>query len=421
MLSRRTFLATATAATAASLSTQLHAITPEQLVRHTDRARTLRLADHYLRLAPQTITAFKAPRSPGSPNDFYSEADYFWPNPANPSGPYKEIDGRTNPDNFLDHRRAMLAMAMAVPALTAAWLLTNKQDYAHHAAQHLRAWFVTPATRMNPNLEYAQAVRQGVTGRSWGIIDTLHLAEVARAITHLQPGLSPSKPSRALSPADTTAIHDWFRQYLLWLQTSKKGIAERDASNNHSTAWALQASEFARLIDDAATRSDIQQRYRTILIQQMAANGSYPLELRRTKPYGYSIFNFDVMAGLTWSLGREAETRWTSPQPAVQATVPPPTQPAAPSTTPTATPSPGRGMCLAAQFLYPYLKDKSTWPYPHDIQHFDAWPVRSPGLLFCGIACNQPEYIDLWKTLPADPEDKEANRNFPIRQPLLWL
>ena len=408
-ISRRSFLATATAA---SLATRLHAETPQQLVSRTDRARTLRLADHYLPLAPETITSFKAERSPGSPHDFYSEADYFWPDPANPSGPYKEIDGRTNPGNFLDHRRAMLAMAMAMPALTAAWLLTKKPAYAERAAQHLRAWFVTPATRMSPNLEYAQAVRQGVTGRSWGIIDTLHLAEVARAATILQRGSSNSQPSRALSPSDTTAIHAWFRNYLHWLQSSKKGIAERDASNNHATAWALQAAEFARLIGDEATRSAIRDRYRTTLLQQMAPDGSYPRELHRTKPYGYSIFNFDVMAGLTWSLGREQETRWTAP---------PSTPEATQTTSQTDTTPQGRGMCLAAHFLYPYLKDKSTWPYPPDIQHFEAWPVRSPGLLFCGLACKRADYIALWQTLNPDPEDKEVNRNFPIRQPLLWM
>lgn len=410
-ITRRRFLATAATAT---LSARLHAETPQQLVSRTDRDRTLRLADHYLPLAPQTITAFPAERSPGSPHDFYSEADYFWPDPANPSGPYKEIDGRTNPGNFLDHRRAMLSMAMAMPALTAAWLLTKKAAYADRAADHLRAWFVTPATRMSPNLEYAQAVRQGVTGRSWGIIDTLHLAEVARSATHLQR-------SSALSPTDTAALHAWFRDYLHWLQSSKKGIAERDASNNHATAWALQAAEFARLIGDEPTRSALRDRYRTTLLQQMAPDGSYPRELHRTKPYGYSIFNFDVMAGLAWSLGREQETRWTADPTAPAATSPAATQATALTTAQAASPTTGRGMCLAAHFLYPYLKDKSTWPYPPDIQHFEAWPVRSPGLLFCGLACKRVDYLTLWQTLNPDPEDQEVNRNFPIRQPLLWV
>jgi hypothetical protein len=78
-------------------------------------------------------------------------------------------------------------------------------------------------------------------------------------------------------------------------------------------------------------------------------------------------------------------------------------------------------LCRAAAFLYPYLLDKGKWPFPHDVQHWDAWPVRSPGLLFCGLACAHPDYIALWRRLDPDPTDPEIIRNFPIRQPLLWV
>ncbi|ADV81171.1 alginate lyase family protein [Terriglobus saanensis] len=388
-INRRTFLA-GSAATCASLA-YAQKSPPETsgyaLVARQDRKRILQRAFEALKLQPATITAFPSSRSPGGPHDFFSESDYFWPDPKNPAGPYKERDGQSNPDNFTGHRKAMLALSMAVPQLTAAWLLTGKKIYADHALAHLRAWFVTPETRMTPNLEFGQGVRQGVTGRSYGIIDTLHLVEVARAATLLQ--------NRALTATDSAAIKTWFTTYLDWMKTSEKGMRERDAANNHSVAWALQASEFARLIGDENTRDELRVRYRTLLLQQMAGNGSYPRELARTKPYGYSIFNFDVMAGLCWSLGREAEERWQTPD--------------------------GRGMCRAAEFLYPFLKDKSTWTYAKDVQHFDFWPVRSPGLLFCGLACAKPEYLDLWKSLDPDPKNPEIIRNFPIRQPLLWM
>ena len=78
-------------------------------------------------------------------------------------------------------------------------------------------------------------------------------------------------------------------------------------------------------------------------------------------------------------------------------------------------------MCRAAEFLYPYLKDKAGWPFAKDVQHFEAWPVRSPGLLFCGLACAREEYLKLWEKLDPDAKDAEVNRNFPIRQPLLWM
>jgi hypothetical protein len=78
-------------------------------------------------------------------------------------------------------------------------------------------------------------------------------------------------------------------------------------------------------------------------------------------------------------------------------------------------------LCRAAAFLYPYLRDKSKWPYAHDVQHWESWPVRSPGLLFCGLACDHPDYIALWRRLEPDPTDPEIIRNYPIRQPLLWV
>jgi hypothetical protein len=81
----------------------------------------------------------------------------------------------------------------------------------------------------------------------------------------------------------------------------------------------------------------------------------------------------------------------------------------------------GRGMRKVIAFMYPFIKDKSAWPYKHDVEHFDDFPVRQPGLLFAGLAYRQADYIALWKTLNADPSVPEVIRNFPVRQPLLWM
>jgi len=277
-----------------------------------------------------------------------------------------------------------------MPALAAAWLLTRDRRYGQRASEHLRAWFITPASRMNPNLEFAQGVRGVSTGRSYGIIDTLHLVEVARAATMIVP--------RFLSATEQAALKDWFRSYLNWLKTSDKGQRERDALNNHATCWALQASEFARLVGDDVTRSEIHRQYTdTLLPNQLGVDGSFPKELARTKPYSYSIFNFDVMVTLCQSLKGVLPGLLDFHLPD------------------------GRGICKAAQFIYPYLKDKNAWPYRKDVEHFDSLPVRSPGLLFSGLACDQQSYLDLWKAMNPDPTDAEIIRNFPIRQPLLWV
>ena len=77
-------------------------------------------------------------------------------------------------------------------------------------------------------------------------------------------------------------------------------------------------------------------------------------------------------------------------------------------------------MRRALEFMYPFIKDRSTWPKPPDVQYHDAWPVRHPALLSGGRALNEARYIELWKTLDPDPTVDEVIRNFPIRQPVLW-
>ncbi len=151
-----------------------------------DHDRILRAADEYLSLPPITITASSSPRSKGGKHDYFSEGDYWWPDPKNPSGPYIRRDGFSNPQNFNDHREALIRLSLIVPALTAAWIITQDKRYANQAAVHLRAWFLDPATRMNPSLDFAQAIWGVTPGRGTGIIDTLHLVEVTRAARHIE-------------------------------------------------------------------------------------------------------------------------------------------------------------------------------------------------------------------------------------------
>src|ERR1700694_5448241 len=123
-----------------------------------DRARVLKAAEKYLSEKPITITVAHSPRSAGGLHDFFSEGDYWWPDPQNPDGPYIQRDGMSNPNNFNDHRRALMRLSVQVPALAAAWVITKDKRYARHSASHLRAWFLDERTRINPNLQFAQAI-----------------------------------------------------------------------------------------------------------------------------------------------------------------------------------------------------------------------------------------------------------------------
>jgi hypothetical protein len=356
-----------------------------------DRTRILTAADRYLRDSPRTITATSSPRSAGGTHDYFSEGDYWWPDPANADGPYVQRDGMTNPDNFVGHRRALMRLSLHVPALVAAWSITRDRRYADHAVRHLRAWFIDGKTLMNPHLLYAQAITGRVTGRGIGIIDTIHLVEVVRATATLET-------AGVLSATERDGVRNWFNKYLTWMTTHEYGIAERDATNNHGTCWVMQVSEFARFTGRADLMEFCRTRYKTVLVpSHMAADGSFPRELGRTKPYGYSLFNLDAMAMVCQILSSPNDNLWTFELPD------------------------GRGMRKALGFMAPFIADKKAWPHKRDVMYFDDWPVRQPSLLFGGLALDKPAYLALWRTLDPDPTVEEVVRNFFVRQPVLWL
>ncbi|HWW93718.1 MAG TPA: alginate lyase family protein [Vicinamibacteria bacterium] len=352
--------------------------------------RVRKAANAYLTELPETVTASRSPRSAGGVHDFFSEGDYWWPDPEHPDGPYIQRDGLSNPHNFVDHRRALMRLSVQVPTLAAAWKLTADPRYATHAARHLRAWFLEETTRMSPHLRYAQAIHGRVNGRGTGIIDTIHLVEVTRAAETLvgAPGLS---------RAEHEGVRQWFSDYLRWLTTSTNGIEEREAKNNHGTCWVLQVAAFASLTNNQELTAYCRSRFKTVLLpSQMGADGSFPLETRRTKPYSYSLFNLEALAVIAQLLSLPEDDLWSFEL------------------------SDGRGMRRAMAFMVPYIRDRKGWPFAPDVMYDTEWPMRQTSLLFAGLAFREPPYVELWKTLKADSTVDEVIRNFFIRQPVLW-
>ena len=357
-----------------------------------DRVRILKAASAALDLPPITITKSTAKLSQGGPNDFYSNGDYWWPDPQKPDGlPYIQKDGQSNPDNFWQHRIAMRDMRDAVAALAAAYRITGEDRYVAKAAELLRVFFLDPKTRMNPHMKFAQAIPGVSPGRGIGIIDALHLAEVPLAVKAMQE--SPALPKK-----DLADLKQWFGDFALWMTTSKHGKDEAAATNNHSVAFYLQLAVYADFIGDEKMLADCRRQFKEVFVaKQMAVDGSFPRELARTKPYAYSIFQLDNMASLCQVLSRPDDDLWTFKL------------------------TDGRGIQKAMAFLYPYLADKSKWPHKPDVQTFEFWPVRQPCLLFAGLTLGERQYLDLFAKLPADPTDLEVKRNMAVTQPLLWL
>ena len=340
---------------------------------------------------PQTVTTYRCERSAGGIHDFYSEGDYWWPDPENPDGPYIRRDGETNPGNFVDHRLAMIRFSKVVGSLASAYLLTGNDDYVKHAFTHIYDWFINPGTKMNPNLLYAQAIKGRTTGRGIGIIDTIHLMEVAQGIKRMQN-------AGCVDKDNLQAVKKWFTDYLQWLTTHQNGIDEMNAKNNHGTCWVMQAASFARLTENKDILNFCKLRYKNVLLPgQMAENGSFPQELERTKPYGYALFNLDAMATICQILSEKDDNLWEY------------------------TTLDGLNIKKGLEFMYPYVVDKSKWPYPQDVMYWNDWPVAQPSFLFGSIAYNDKKYFDAWGNLDHNPKVFEVERNMPVRNPLIWL
>src|SRR5258705_7622572 len=150
------------------------------------RKQVLEEAEWAMQQEPVTVTAESSPRSAGGKHDFFSEADYWWPDPKSVDSPYIQRDGMTNPGNFIAHRHAMIRFSRIMGALASAYKITGDEKYIQQALKHCIAWFVNEETKMNPDLLYAQAIKGRATGRGIGIIDTIHLIEVVQGLMAME-------------------------------------------------------------------------------------------------------------------------------------------------------------------------------------------------------------------------------------------
>lgn len=355
------------------------------------RKQVMLQADWALQQAPITVTAQTSSRSAGGKHDFFSEGDYWWPNPVSVDSPYIQKDGMTNPDNFVAHRHAMIRLSRIVGALASAYKLTRDPKYVKHALRHCNAWFVSDSTKMTPNLLYAQAIKGRFTGRGIGIIDTIQLIEVVQ-------GLLAMEKSTAMDQKQLGAIRHWFEQYIEWLTTHKYGKDEMNAENNHGTCWVMQVAAFARFTRNQEMMKFCSDRYKKVILpNQMAADGSFPRELRRTKPYGYSIFNLDAMTTICQVLSTKEDNLWNYETPD------------------------GKSIRKGIAFLYPFVNDKTKWTFQKDVMYWDEWPIAQPFLMFGADAFKNADYFKTWKRLEHNPQVDEVIRNLPVRNPLIWL
>jgi hypothetical protein len=251
-------------------------------------------ADAAMHAGPFTVTAKSQTPPSGDKHDYMSLAPYFWPNPATANHlPYVRHDGKRNPEiNSIPDHNDIVKMESAVHALALGYELTGREEYAARATLLVRAWFLDPATRMNPNLRFAQAVLGVNDGRGTGILDARGLPDVTDAIAMIQG-------SKSWTAADEAGMKSWFGEYYTWLTTSKNAMDEAAAANNHGSWYDFQAAGIALFLGKQDDARAILTAARTKRIAvQIQPDGKQPLELARTKSFSYSAFNLDALTRL---------------------------------------------------------------------------------------------------------------------------
>jgi hypothetical protein len=248
-------------------------------------------ADRALKLPVLSVTDKQVLPPSGDKHDYMSLAPYWWPNPQTPNGlPYIRRDGERNPEvNKIRDHRELDDLISAVHRLGLAYYIFGDDVYAAKATALLRAWFIEPQTRMNPNLTYAQAVPGRNQGRGTGLIET-------RDIVKLIDGVGLLAGSHSWTANDQKSLESWCAKFLDWMRHSANGKDEARAQNNHGSFYDVQVASLALFTGDTAFAEGVLREacHRRIL-KQIDRDGRQPLELERTKSMSYSAFNLEAL------------------------------------------------------------------------------------------------------------------------------
>jgi hypothetical protein len=234
-----------------------------------------------------TITENENLQASKDPHDYFSIGRYFWPDPSKSDGlPWINRDGETNPNAVkASDEKKLSEMIHAVEYLALAYYLTGDEKYGAEVARFLRGFFLDAETKMNPHLDYGQSVPGKATGRGWGLIDT-------RGFMILPDVLKLLEKCPAWTAKDREGMKAWWTAYGNWMQTSKIGLQEKSAPNNHGAAYDVQLGAVLVMAEkEDEAKKVLGESLPARLDAHITPEGKQPRELARTKSWSYSCFN----------------------------------------------------------------------------------------------------------------------------------
>lgn len=290
-------------------------------------------ADKDLAMKPVSVMSKELLPPSGDKHDYYSFGIYWWPDPSKPDGlPYLRKDGERNPDTRKGNDGDAFAKTnRAVSTLGLAYFFTGKEVYAKKAAELTRVWYLNAETRMNPNMNHAQAVPGRNDGRSVGLIE-------ASSMPAFMDGIALIRSSGAWTEPDDAALTKWLADFYEWLRTSENGTGQEKATNNHGTYYDALAGHLELYLGkETAARERLEKALSRRLDKQVRADGKQPHELKRTISYSYTVFNLEAFFQLA-VLGESVGVDWWSYR--------------GPK---------GQSLKAALDLLVPYLDDAKKW------------------------------------------------------------
>ncbi len=236
------------------------------------------------------------------PHDYWHPAPYWWPNPNTRDGlPYIRKDGERvpgtemyDPESEKYDRTRLQRLFDDTWILTLASRVSGDKSFAQKAADHMQHFFLSPATRMNPHLRFAQ-VRMGHAknqGSPTGIIEFKDFYFYLDAMRMLEQ-------DKILTLEQVVGFRAWLREYLRWLLRSPQGKSESLAGNNHGTYYDVQVAAIAAYLGERLLLLQTLQRAHIRIAVQFDVDGSQPEELARTTTAHYCCYNLQGWLNLS--------------------------------------------------------------------------------------------------------------------------